>query len=132
MQHGSLSNVLSAGSNSREGKAHEYQWEVGQGATVLHWTDRHAYTVIAVEGEGEKQVVTIQRDEVAIKTGPNGEPGTMARYGYDYAANPEGDTHVVRFGAAGWRTVKESTGRYGKKAGYGVMPGRSERYDYGF
>lgn len=125
MQHGSLQNLLAAKSNSREGGAHLKQWEVGEGMTLIQWTDRHAYTVIDVQGEGEKQVVTIQRDIATAQ-------GEMARDGYTYERDPKGATEVVRFGDAGWRTVKRSTGRYGKKAGYAVKPGRDEHYDYSF
>ena len=52
MQHGSLQNLL-MGSGTTTPK-------IGDGATVLCWTDRHAATVVAVSKSGK--TVSVQRD----------------------------------------------------------------------
>ena len=52
MQHGSLQNLL-MGSGTTAPK-------VGEGATILGWTDRHAATVVAVSKSGK--AVSVQRD----------------------------------------------------------------------
>lgn len=53
MQFGSLMNIVAAGARSRDP-------EVGMGATMLAWTDRHAATIVAVSESGRS--VDVQRD----------------------------------------------------------------------
>lgn len=88
---------------------------VGDGATVLGWTDRHAATVIKVT----PKTVTV-REDTAIRTDARG----MTEWqDYRYEPNPDGRVHVYRWTKKGWRS----------KTGGGVAFGvRNEYYDYSF
>lgn len=70
---------------------------VGDGATMLRWTDRHAATVVAVSGDGG--AVTVQRD-AAIRTDDNGVSESQT---YRYEPDPRGETVVY---------TRRSNGRY--------------------
>ena len=59
--------------------------KVGDGATVLFWTDREAATVVAVSKNG-KEVTT--QDDTAIRTDMGG-PFTEDQ-SYNFEANPNG------------------------------------------
>lgn len=72
---GSLINHLFAGSQMPTP-------EVGMGATVLSWTDRHAATITEVKGKR----VTVRLDE-AIRTDKNGMSESQT---YEYKSNPDG------------------------------------------
>jgi hypothetical protein len=48
MRTGSLQNMIADGSSTA------LQPEVGMGATVISWTDRHAGTIVAVERNGRQ------------------------------------------------------------------------------
>lgn len=120
--YGSLQNQM-AGEANRPGEA-EHQWKVGDGATLVMWTDRQAFTVIDVSKDGK--TITLQRDKAYFT------PGSMGTSVDRYEQDTDGATYVAKHGAAGWRTVNESTGRYGKKAGYRVITGRSEYHDPSF
>lgn len=70
---------------------------IGDGATMLRWTDRHAATVIAVSGDG--QTVTVQRD-AATRTDDNGMSESQT---YRYEPDPRGETVVY---------IRRPNGRY--------------------
>lgn len=101
-------------------------WTVGDGATVVLYTDRHAYTVIKVTAK----TITIQRDKAIADPGwtPDFTPGGFLGHtsndrdrAYTYEADPEGGTLVARLTKTGWRT-----------GGRRVLPGRHEFYDSNF
>lgn len=74
-QTGSLMNHIMSGAKVEEP-------QVGMGATILCWTDRHAGTIIEVTG---KQF--IMQNDKAIRTDSNGMSDNQA---YRYEPNPAG------------------------------------------
>jgi hypothetical protein len=93
--------------------------KVGDGATVLSWTDRHAGTVISVTAKA----IVVQED-TATRTDRDG-PFTESQ-SYSYAPNPNGREwtfkRVPRGRAAGqWREG-------GVTDGQGVIFGHREEY----
>lgn len=119
MQYGSLQNKMS-GQASQIGED-DYQWSVGDGVTMLHWTDRTAATVINVSDDGK--TITIQNDAVTF------QPGSMGTIVKSCNPDPNGNISVAKLGKAGWRTVNPQTGRYGIKSGYRIIPGRRPYID---
>lgn len=92
---------------------------VGDGATKLMYTDRHAYTVVAVSKNGRR--CTLRRD-VATRVDDN---GMSEDQDYTFAPGKEGNDVVVSLRKDSvWREVG-GTQRYA--IGY-----RSEYYDYSF
>jgi len=100
--------------------------EVGMGATFLHWTDRHAGTIIAWDGK----VVTVQRDH-AKRIDSNGMSEMQE---YEYSPNPKGAVYHFRREKRGmWTEVRRnpSTGRWVKVGGAGLAIGyRRAYYDF--
>lgn len=74
--------------------------EVGKGATVLSWTDRHAYEVISVSDD--KKRVTIKQ-YISERTGGNGMSECQT-YKYE-KLNPIAEIIVWKWGA--WREELE-------------------------
>ena len=96
--------------------------EIGMGVTHVMWSDRHAYTVIAVSPSGKR--CTIQRD-TAIRTDQNGMSDAQS---YRYEPNPQGATRVITLRRdERWRAVGEEKGSSVYHVGY-----RDEHYDYTF
>lgn len=100
--------------------------EVGMGATEVMWTDRHAYTVVAVLSPRK---VVVQRD-TATRTDRDPRTG-LPYYGdsqsYDFAPDPDGRTVAVSLRKDGrWRQVGGSGGSVF------VIGHRSEHFDYSF
>jgi hypothetical protein len=99
---------------------------VGDGATLIHYTDRTAYTII---GKTAKSL-TLQRDRAKRLTDPVIVPGGFAGHctnnndiKYEYSPDPKGQ--IVK---AHWSEKKQ---RYFVQ-GTPVSAGRSEFYDYNF
>jgi len=82
---GSLINHLMAGEISDVPK-------VGDGATLLLWTDRHAATAIDVDTSGKNPVITVQRDH-AKRTDNNGMSESQV---YEHTPDPDGIKSVFR------------------------------------
>lgn len=94
--------------------------EVGMGATVLMWTDRHAATVIEVKSP--KRII-VQYDKATRVDGS----GMSESQAYTYEPNPDGPTREYVLCKTGWRE-KGSGGK-----GAGLMLGhRAEYHDYSF
>ena len=111
MEHGSLNNMLMANSKPNKTPA------VGDGATILGWTDRHPATVIEVSPSGK--TIRIQEDD-AERTDSNGMSEIQS---YKFKANPKGAIHEVRLTKKGWKIVKGSR----------VLVGHREKYhDFSF
>ena len=98
--------------------------EIGMGATVCLWTDRHAATVVEVKRfrrgarAGQVREVTVQRD-IATPT----HAGMTDAQGYTYERDPEGKLSVFR---------ADRHGRF-RGAGSSLAVGhRSEYYDFSF
>jgi hypothetical protein len=62
--------------------------EVGMGVTELCYSDRHAYTVIAVD----EKTITVQQDK-SVRTDKNGMSDAQS---YAYESNPSGRTYTLR------------------------------------
>lgn len=74
--------------------------EVGMPATVLHWTDRTAGTVIRVSPSGK--TIDVQAD-TATRIDRNGMSEAQS---YTFARNPQGRVFTFRLGRDGrWRGV---------------------------
>lgn len=99
---------------------------VGMGATVLHWTDREAGTIIAVEKVGNDTIITVQSDEAKVIGG--GEHDGSASY--EFSPNLNGRLSYFRLSKIGWTTVRknEQTGRWNKIANGGVKIGVRDHY----
>lgn len=96
--------------------------EVGIGATECCWSDRHAFTIVAVISDKE---IIVQRDK-AIRVDNNGESSDQD---YKYEPDTEGQKIVVTRRKNGrWVTQKELT-KNGTKWRLGE---RDEYYDYSF
>lgn len=106
-----MNHLMSAGS----GKAPT----VGDGATVLGWTDRTAGTIVAVSPSGKSFTV---REDHAIRTDANGMSECQQ---YRFEPNPEGRTHEFRLTKLGWKVPGS------RRGGASVLIGeRAHYYDY--
>lgn len=93
----------------------QVQPEVGMGATVCHWSDRHAGTIVKVTATQ----IHVQGDK-AVRIDKNGMSESQQ---YEYHRNPEAPISVFRKTKRGWRN----------KSGAGLLIGsREEYYDYSF
>lgn len=115
MQHGSLHNMIAAPAT---------EFEVGDGATVISWTDRHACTVIEVlrTKDGRVKGYVLQADR-AIRTDGLGMSDAQT---YTYERDPEGAIHPARIVATGKRKGQVYAGD--RK----VIRGRAHYYDFSF
>jgi hypothetical protein len=90
---------------------------IGMGATLLGWSDRYAYTVIAMSKSGK--TITLQEDD-ATRTDTNGMSESQQ---YDYVRNLRGRIiKAFRTKSHGWRHKR-------MKVLLGV---RDSYYDYSF
>lgn len=96
--------------------------EVGMGVTECMWSDRHAYTIVAVISD--RQIV-VQRDK-AVRTDNNGLSESQS---YSYERDPDGERKTVTKRKNGkWVTKGDAL-----KGGTGWLIGeRNEYYDPSF
>lgn len=95
--------------------------EVGDGATILHWTDRTACTVICVDPKGKW--ITVQEDK-AIRTDSNGMSECQE---YRFEANERGSLKTFSLRKNGQWVER------GQKGGSRLSVGRRSAYhDYSF
>lgn len=105
--------------------------KVGDGATICHWSDRHAGTVIGWDGK----TVTVQKDKATRV-----DKGMMTDcQSYTYEADPNGTVFCFKKDSKGkWRAMHHNpdTGKLfmsPKGNGAGLWLGvRDEHYDYSF
>ena len=97
--------------------------KVGDGATELMWTDRHAYTVVEVQNNGTRLV--LQRD-TATRTDSNGMSESQ---NYAYARDPQGEKVVVSRRRNGKFVKVGNDAKNGRRFAIGY---RREYYDYSF
>jgi len=119
-QTGSLSNYLYSTKSLTP--------ELGMGATLLHWTDRDACTVIGWDGT----FLTVQEDQ-ATRTVES--MGMREDQQYIYSPNPNGRTHTFKLTPKGWVKVvfNTETKRWNKVQNGGITVGvRRTYYDYSF
>jgi hypothetical protein len=107
--------------------------EVGMGATICHWTDRSAGTIIAVAKDGQgRWVIEVQGDH-AKRVDDNGMSESQE---YEYLPNPSGGVETFRFEDGRWCALRRNpeSGRWNKqKQGHGLIIGRREKYhDFSF
>ena len=96
--------------------------EVGMGATILCWTDRHAATIIEVTSERGRVFLTVQEDK-AVRTDKNGMSESQE---YHYSRDLEARTYTFRKNVDGtWQRVQfnETTKRWSKRDGEGLRIG---------
>lgn len=113
MSYGSLTNKIYAGSKPGEP-------EVGGGATLIFWSDRHAATVTEISPSGH--IVKVQADKVRF--GPDGYAAEE-----DIERDPEGSVYVFTRRKNGGYVLKGDTGRSGVRAVFGT---RRPYYDPSF
>ncbi|MBK7864346.1 MAG: hypothetical protein IPJ65_38250 [Archangiaceae bacterium] len=94
---------------------------VGEGATEYCYSDRHAYTVVAVSPSGK--ACTVRRDIVKRQD----TAGMSECQTYTFEADPQGNTYDLRLNKKG-QWVKKGQ----PKGNVFVMGLRSEYYDYSF
>jgi hypothetical protein len=106
--------------------------KVGDGATVLCWTDRAAATVTDVVPLGKSHIVTVQED-IATRVDNNGMSESQEyRYQtnhdgrvYHFKRTPDGNYFEVRF--------NRLTYQWNRTKGVGLLIGRRETYhDFSF
>lgn len=107
--YGSLMNHLHSNG------AGDVEVKVGDGATELMWTDRHAFTVVQVKSA---KTIVVQRDKVT-RTDANGMSETQS---YSYEPDVNGELVTLRMTKRGWSS-KGRKFRIGK---------RSEYHDFSF
>lgn len=95
--------------------------EVGQGATVLYYKDRHAGTVV----EATEKRVVVQQDTARRTDGH----GMSDAQDYEYERNPEGRTWTFTKRRNGEWTVEGYKAGQGPGVAFGV---RREFFDYTF
>lgn len=102
---------------------------VGDGATILMWSDRRPATVVAIEGNR----VTIQEDK-SVRVDSNGMSEMQE---YEFSRNPNGCKTTFRKNKRGkWEQVRfnSETGRWNKTADSpNISFGRRSKYhDFSF
>jgi len=106
--------------------------KVGDGATILGWTDRHPATVIEVTATKQGWVVAVQEDH-AKRTDSNGMSEMQE---YEYTPNPNGYVSHFRLEEGkGWCQVRpgKRPGSWKRIAVGGVLIGqRRKYYDFSF
>jgi hypothetical protein len=92
---------------------------IGDGATMIGWTDREAYSIIAINPS--RKTVTIQRD-IATRSDTHGMSDAQS---YTFDRNPHGSISVVTLRKDGFYRVRGGTTKV-------LLGQRSEYYDYSF
>ena len=114
MQHGSLQNLLMGSGTAPK---------VGEGATVVAWTDRHAATVVAVSKSGK--AVTVQYD-TQKRIDSNGMSECRQ---YECSPNPNGRKETFTVRSNGRWVEKGQPMRGGSRLSIGH---RDPYYDFSF
>lgn len=96
---------------------------VGQGATILHWTDRSPATVVEVSGKGKTVVV---QDDNYQRTDSNGQSESQD---YIYSPNPQGNKRTYTLRKNGRWVAKGENLVNGSRVALG---NRERYYDYSF
>ena len=104
--------------------------EIGMGATLLSWSDRHPATVIDVFTHGKFTYVAVQDDD-AKRIDTN---GISESQDYEYTRNPNGAIRYFRLKNDTWESVyiDPDTNRFKKGCGSICFGLREKYYDYSF
>ncbi len=116
MSYGSFQNMYYANGTCPEP-------EVGQGATIIHWTDRTACTIVWVDSK--KREVRVQRDHANRVD----NRGMSDAQDYKYSPNPNGELYVFTLRKNGKWVAKGQGLKNGTRLVIGV---RMEYYDFSF
>lgn len=124
-QYGSLTNFIVGTAETHENIVPT----VGMGCTEVHWSDRHAYTIVEVDLAKKKFWMT--RDD-AKRTDKNGMSDSQH---YEYTPDPNGHRVEVKYHKT--RKSKHNPNPFGghwkSDSGYVVwLNARDEYYDYSF
>lgn len=76
---------------------------IGAGATIHHWSDRTAATVIQIFQNGKKIIL---QEDLAIRTDSNGMSESQS---YDYQRDPTGSVYVATLRKDGRYRITKST-----------------------
>jgi hypothetical protein len=105
---------------------------VGMGVTILHWTDRDAGTITAVDLIGKQIQITVQEDR-ALRIDQNGMSECQD---YRHERNPHGRVSYHRRDPSGvWKEVafNARTKRWVNLNGRGLRIGERRKYhDFSF
>lgn len=96
--------------------------EVGMGATKLMYTDRAAFTIIAVRND---KTIEVQQD-IATRTDSNGMSESQS---YDFTPDPNGAKYIVTLRKNGRWVVKGDGAKNGTAFAIGA---RNQYHDYSF
>jgi len=107
--------------------------QLGDGATLLHWSDREPATVIHVQATKLGLVVAVREDH-ARRTD---DRGFCESQDYEYTPNPNGRIHYFRLEPGkGWREITPGKRLNTYKltgSGQGLRIGEREKYhDFSF
>ena len=102
---------------------------IGLGATILHWTDRTAGTIVELLHNKRGELVGfVVQDDKATRTDSNGMSDAQS---YRYAPNSQGGKTTVKRVTRGKKAGQWRVG--GRSDGNGVLIGaRDHHYDYSF
>ena len=109
-------------------------WKVGDGATVLCFSDRHAYTITRIES---KRLIHIQRDKAKLLNGINsGEPDALHSEPGGFCGHTSGVQRYEYTRSPG-SVIKRATLRKDGKWRLSndvreIVAGRDEHYDFNF
>ena len=109
------------------------QPEVGMGATICGWSDRHPATIQSIETIRGKTYIGITGD-TAVRTDDNGFSESQE---YDYTSNPNATQSYYRFDEKKQQWVgviqNPTTGRWKLNGNRGLIIGLREKYyDFSF
>ena len=104
--------------------------EIGMGATLLSWSDRHPATIIDIFTKGKFTYIKLQEDD-AKRIDNNGISESQV---YEYSRNPNGSITYFRLKDDNWESVyiDPDTNRFKKGVGSVVLGMRQEYYDFSF
>lgn len=110
-------------------------FRIGDGVTVLRYSDREAFTVIDVARSGKR--ITIQRDEAILLNGiGSGKDDALVCHAGGFAGHVSGTQRYEYNQDKNGYTRKASLRKDGTwricNDGARVVPGRNEFYDYNF
>jgi hypothetical protein len=77
--------------------------QIGEGATELCYSDRHAYTIVEVAKSGRSFRARMDK---ATRTDNNGMSESQ---GYTFEFDPDGEEVNVRWTGRGWKRVRHSS-----------------------
>lgn len=104
---------------------------LGEGATILHWTDRTPATVVEIIKAGKATIVATQDDDYK-RTDSNGMSDCQA---YEFSRDPNGNKSYWKLKGSKWVGVRKNpdTGRWVETKCNGIAFGfRSAYYDFSF